>query len=486
MYHRWGFLLYSDYATIKYNDTGDTQWVAIYDGPAHDSDQAWGIVLDEIGNVYVTGGSTGEFFSDVVTIKYNSDGVQQWIAIYNGPGNKADYAKAIVMDQLGNVYVTGSSKGDENQDDFVTIKYNNDGVEQWVARYSGPVSENLSEDIAIDTAGNVYVTGSSRGVDADRDYATVMYSPDGIEQWVARYDGPANAADYPTGIVLDNLGNTYVTGYSYALGTGRDCTTIKYNSVGEQEWIQRYNSPWNDDDYSYAISIDLNSNVYITGCTKTNICNRDYLTIKYDSAGNEQWVQTYDGFSTDSWDNSEDIVVDSLGNSYVTGFSNDFYVCNFVTIKYNATGVEEWVTRFETSEAIGSRGRAVTLDDVGNVYVTGDSYTIGTDYNFATIKYTPDVDIDSSQFDELNAESVLQIIPNPSYGAFIVKYSIPDYSEVHLGIYDLSGRHISTLADCQKDSGEHSTLFTGIPTGVYLSRLQVGSESLTKKFVVLQ
>jgi len=478
---------YSDYVTIKYDDTGDTQWIALYDGPGHQSDHALGIALDETGNIYVTGASTGDIYDDIATIKYNSNGIEQWIVRYDGPGNSADYAKAIVVDELGNVYVTGSSIGDEGKYDFVTIKYSNDGVEQWIVRYCGPTSANHSEDIVLDTLGNVYVTGSSWGEGTSRDYATVMYSPEGIEQWVARYDGPANGADYPVGIVLDNLGNTYVTGYSNGVGTGRDCATIKYDSFGEQVWVQRYNNPWDDDDHSYAIAIDINSNIYITGCSKINGVNRDYLTIKYDSEGEEQWAQTYGVPAIDGWDCSEDIAVDSLGNVYVTGFSwNADYISDIVTIKYNSDGIEEWVTRFDTPEGSWSGGEAIAINAAGNIYVTGYCANISQDYNFATIMYSTDVNIDTTQYEEFNSNAILRVSPNPSEGACMLKYSIPTCSDMRIGIYDLSGRLISTLLDSPQESGEHSLLIEGIPTGVYLCRLQVESGSSTTKFVVIQ
>src|SRR5262249_54802382 len=142
---------------------------------------------------------------------------QAWVARYNGPGNDYDGAVAIVCDSSGNVYVTGESVGVETVADYVTIKYNSSGEEQWVARYDGGLGDTATA-MAIDSSGNVYVTGQSWSANTSNyDYATVKYNADGQEQWVARYDGPANDYDYPTGIAVDNSGNVYVTGESTGL-----------------------------------------------------------------------------------------------------------------------------------------------------------------------------------------------------------------------------------------------------------------------------
>jgi len=140
-----------------------SQWVQRYNGTGNDLDAGYSIAVDGSGNVYVTGSSWGiGTASDYATIKYNSSGVRQWIQRYNGPGNSGDVASSIVVDGLGNVYITGLISVNGSVGDYATIKYNSSGVQQWVQRYNGPGNDHeVATSIAVDGSGNVYVTGQS-------------------------------------------------------------------------------------------------------------------------------------------------------------------------------------------------------------------------------------------------------------------------------------------------------------------------------------
>jgi len=392
-----------DYATIKYNNAGIQQWVTRYNGPGNDTDSSYAIAIDISGNVYVTGYSSGSGTSyDYATIKYNIEGIQQWVERYNGPGNKDDKAVDIVVDSSGNVYVTGESYDSGTDFDYATIMYNNAGIEQWVTRYNGPGNGyDGAHAIAIDTSGNVYVTGESYGSGTHLyyDYATIKYNNAGIQQWVARYDSPGNNYDAAKAIAIDSSGNVFVTGHSVGSGTNEDYATIMYNSSGEEQWVARYNGPGNRNDYATAIALDSLENVYVTGGSNgsgTYPDYYDYATIKYNNAGIEQWVTRYYG-PVNYYNIAYAIALDDSGNVYVTGvsFGGLGTSYDYATIKYNNTGVEQWVARYDGSgnPYDYDYACAIALDISGNVYVTGISRGSETAYDYATIKYSQNVAI---------------------------------------------------------------------------------------------
>src|SRR6185436_10870410 len=109
------------------------------------------------------------------------------------------------------------------------------GVPLWTNRYNGPANyEDRASGMAVDGAGNAFVTGYSARTNAspfNRDYATIKYSSAGVPLWTNRYNGPGNATDQATAVAVDGQGNAFVTGFSTASDT--DYATIKYSSAGE-------------------------------------------------------------------------------------------------------------------------------------------------------------------------------------------------------------------------------------------------------------
>jgi uncharacterized delta-60 repeat protein len=372
-------------------------WVDRYNGSGNNTDIANAIAVDGAGNVYVTGHSIGSGTSyDYVTIKYNSAGVWQWGQLYNGSGNAEDFAYAIAVDAAGNVYVTGTSRGSGTFDDYVTIKYDTNGDFVWGQGYNGPGNSNdVATSIAVDAAGNVYVTGQSFGSTTLFDYATVKYNTAGDEMWVQRYHGPGDGSDKATSIAVDAAGNVYVTGESPGSGSGKDYATIKYNTSGTGLWLQRYNGTGNSDDYAKNIAVDASGNVYVTGDSwGSGGTGSDYVTIKYNTDGYSQWVQRYNGPPGTGLDQAFSLAVDASGNVYVTGNSSGSGTGpDYATIKYSTTGVMLWASRYNGPGNNFDYAYALALDASGNVYVTGrSSGSGGTGSDYSTVKYSTNGD----------------------------------------------------------------------------------------------
>ncbi|TKJ41216.1 hypothetical protein CEE37_06005 [candidate division LCP-89 bacterium B3_LCP] len=381
----------SDYATIKYDSAGVEQWFARYNGPANYlCDIAKSLAVDADGNVYVTGYSEGSGTdADYATIKYAPTGIEQWVARYNGPGNGPDQAYSLAVDLDGNVYVTGASIGSSTGWDYTTIKYDSAGIEQWVATYNGPGNgSDQANSLAVDPSGNVFITGRSDGSGASNDLATIKYGIDGSELWVARYSSPVLGCDVPSSLYIDVDGNVYVTAASGGIETGLDYVTIKYDPRGFELWVVRYNGPENGDDCSTSLDVDSDGSVYVTGFSEGSGTDWDYATIKYDPNGIEQWEARYNGLGN-SLDLAYSLAVDGDGSVYVTGLSegNGTYY-DYATVKYDNNGFELWVARFNGPGNFDDGAQSLAVSAEGNVYVTGYSDGSGTNYDYATIKYT--------------------------------------------------------------------------------------------------
>jgi hypothetical protein len=480
-------------ATIKYNSSGQQQWISLYNDCS-----PYALALDGVGNVYVAGMGWVGMFTEYATIKYNASGVQQWVSFYSGPGSGDDHANALAADGAGNVYVTGYSIGSALYPDYATIKYDSSGEQQWVARYNGAeIGANEALALAVDGAGNVYVTGYSYGVAINADYATIKYNSSGELQWVSRYNGQANAGDIAYALVLDGTGNVYVTGGSIESGTSSDYTTIKYNASGEQQWVSFYNGPGNSGDAACALALDEAGNVYVTGSSDGGATGIDYATIKYDSSGEQQWVARYDGpVSGPDIDYATALALNGAGNVCVTGYGSGVgTVTDYATIKYSASGQQLWVSRYNGPGNGYEEAAALAVDGAGDVMVTGVSLGIGTSYDYATIKYSGGnlanwMPVETTVFGQpLPQEFALhQNYPNPFNASTAISYELRAASFVSLKVYDTAGRLVTELVNGWREAGAHEVIFDGsnLASGVYLYRLTAGDFAAVQKLILLK
>jgi hypothetical protein len=153
-------------------------WTNRYAGLVTGTDVANAIAVDTNGNAFVTGYSGNGFSTDFATIKYSSAGVPLWTNRYNGPANNSDLAKAVAVNTSGNVFVTGYSMTSSNTYHYSTIAYSGAGVALWTNRNHGAGSNPQYADAALaaDRNGNVFMTGYAFSSDSDYDYIVLKYS----------------------------------------------------------------------------------------------------------------------------------------------------------------------------------------------------------------------------------------------------------------------------------------------------------------------
>ncbi|MEO6694200.1 MAG: SBBP repeat-containing protein, partial [Ignavibacteria bacterium] len=480
-----------DFATIKYNSNGQQLWAERYNNPAFNgNDAAAAIEIDNVGNVYVTGRSQGnETFEDYLTVKYSSEGDQLWVARYNGKGNDDDIAYAIVLDGLGNVYVTGSSVGKSTSEDYVTIKYSPAGDEQWASSYDSDFGDvDIATSISLDNSGNIIVTGFSIGDGTSEDYATVKYNSLGEELWVTRYNGSSSSYDIASALAVDAAGNVYVTGFSYDSLSSEDYATIKYNSSGEEQWISKYNGSSNEFDISTAIDVDGAGNVYVTGYSFDSNSSEDYATIKYNSSGFQLWVSKYNGSGND-YDIAMALKTDNNGNVYVTGYSYASVNSeDYATIKYNSSGEEQWSEIFEDKTNGSDIANSIEVDGLGNVYVTGYSYEGSSRDDYVTIKYSQTVGI-SQNSNTIPVNFILnQNYPNPFNPKTIINYELPFSNFVSIKVYDILGNEVIALVNERQNAGIYSVDWNavGYPSGVYFYKLETERFADVKRMLLIK
>ncbi len=453
----------NDIVTIKYSSTGQLVWQASYDGAAHGSDEARAIAVRG-DRVVVTGGSAEvNLFTDMLTAVYRTAGELVWSVLYGSPGGGNDHGLATGFDSAGNVITAGfATYYDSTGWDFVTVKYSPDGAEQWSRRCATEYEDFVSA-VAVDAAGNVYVTGSSGNpYMLTWDYMTVKYSPDGTERWVVRYNGPAGEDDEPHGIAVDAAGNVYVTGGSLDSVSGMDFTTIKYSPDGQVVWIRRYDGPAAGLDEANAIALDGAGNIYVTGYSQGTTTDMDYATVKYDPDGNQLWVRRYDG-PVGGYDEARAIAVDHAGGVYVTGSSTGSGTrADYATVKYSSDGEELWVQRYDGPASRLDEAVAVATDRLGGVYVTGGSSGSGTGTDYATLRY-PATGVAEPAHE---ASCIAGRVPRAT-----VRRQVSDLPEPGSVLLDISGRRVRRF-----EPGGNG--LSGLGQGVYFVWLETGGRFL--------
>ncbi|MDQ3021550.1 MAG: SBBP repeat-containing protein [Bacteroidota bacterium] len=469
------------YATIKYNSTGQELWVrreTVRHGRAEF------IAVDDSGNVYITGyrQRINTFNRDVVTIKYNSQGTLQWLQSYSVPKSIDNYPRDMCIDNLSNIYITGYTV-DSVHREYITVKYDSNGKEIWSHNYGSVFTQSFDQanSIAVSASGNVYVTGIF-----DRAMTTLKYDDAGNLMWTESYPvvGAYTAANK---VAVDENENVYICG---VMGISGELvfTTIKYNSSGSIIWVKEYFDNNSTRTSAKTMVLDSSGNIYVTGNIVFSPGSSQYLTIKYNSNGDQVWVKQFQGQHFDSHVLPSDISIDDENNIYITGDDNSR--AGIYTVKYNSSGQEAWNI---VNDQLGVQGDVKLFVDVNNIYIAGKIYEQGENYNFLTTKYSQKVGINSI----VNATSLSyylgQNYPNPFNPKTVISYSLIGNGYISLKVFDILGNEVAVLVNEKQNAGSYAVDFNGegLPSGIYFYKLnarygQAGDFVETKRMILLK
>jgi len=349
------------------------------------SDGGYSVVVDEAGNAYVTGytgstnfptssGSYDVSFNgpsdgfDAFVVKLNPAGSGLIYSTYLG-GGSTDGGHEIVVDGAGNAYVTGRTESanfpskigsfdtshNGSADAFV-VKLNQNGSGLSYATFLGGSSDDGSNGIAMDGAGNAYVSGSTESYN----FPTTVGAFDTIyngdkDTFVLKLNAAGSAPVYGTflggasldsgyAIAVDNAGNAYTTGgtespdfptttgaFDRSYNNGTDVFIAKLNPAGNSLTYATFMGG-SDFDHGLGIAADAAGNTYVTGSTTSSNFpttagafdtshngHNDAFAGRLSPYGKSLTYATFMGSSSDDWSN--DIVVDDIGNIYMTGYA---------------------------------------------------------------------------------------------------------------------------------------------------------------------
>lgn len=482
----------SGYVTIKYNIIGELVWSEFYFPPGitnNHSSGAYGVEVDEFGNVYVSGemcfGPDAEDY-DILTIKYSSNGGDPiWENVW-GNSNRLEFGRDLTLGSDGFVYVTG----------LVALGINTASVVVKINPIDGSTIWSLLQDefpyydtriIDKDNQSNIYIAGYCKtGVNYLNDYYVAKVDENGNLIWMNIYNGPGNTDDAINSIYINQLNDVFVTGGSFGIDTYFDITTIKYNSSGIEEAVVRFNGEENKNDVGNSIKGDYNGNIYVAGLKGDG----RPVVIKYDAFLNEFWHKPFiaRGFSPYRAD-AFSLAIDISSNVYVMGnFERTFTseMLDILVYKLTPEGEQEWFFTYDYenlndgSISGGITGRKIVLDAQNNIYVIGTSNSILGGEDFATLKishinFSDNLMFYSNTNNEIIRDfSLKQNYPNPFNPSTKIEYYIPEQSFVKITVYDLLGKEVAVLVNEIKQTGSYDVYFNSasLSSGIYFYKME--------------
>ena len=414
--------------TKKYDTNGNLIWERTYSISGYAVAATW-ISIDNSGNIIVTGYphnfSSNPIESGLLTLKYDNNGNLLWDKLIQGTWA---FAVRSIVDQSGNIYVTGRAWQYTATYDFVTVKYAPDGTQLWFDTFDQNSGFHTPNSMDLDHYGNLFITGGGQS----GGLITVMYNNSGVRQWVREKSGTAG-----NNIKSDGNGGIFVTGsfYDYNTGTSNDIMLLKYDLAGNLVWQRFYD--FGNSEYGNLINIDSHSNIFITGFGALQGAFPGWLTVKVDPSGNLLWYKRFKFNS--GWEEYPYFALTGPEDEiYITGNVGVAYggttYHGMETVRYNSDGSNPWVAGVNLYAGIGkglALGSDLSLYGVGMFYYSVIKYSQSLTLNVKTsiegfydpvqnkmIKDTVKVYLKSSSSPYNAVDSALAILDSNGNGNF--------------------------------------------------------------------
>ena len=383
----------NDIITYKVNGaTGAVLWSVTYNGSANDDDAGLAVATDASGNAVITGYSR-DFIGglNMRTIKYQgATGAEIWNSSFNDvlPGS-LDKGMAVAIDSNGHVVVTGRSQSSVGNTDIRTIKYDGaTGLEIWNVKYDGSTTGNVDEGraIATDSNNDVVVMGTSFTAAGVANMRTIKYSgANGAELWNVGYVSSGDGFAEGNSVAIDSAGNVLVTGTCRSADGGTEICTFKFNgSDGSNLWATSFTDVANGAHAGNAVAIAPGGDVVVTGHSRDTGGFIVVRTIKYNGVyGSPLWTVLRTGVPGDA----NTLAIDASGNIVIAGYGGTGFR-SMSAVKYRGSdGAELWSTPYSFSSGVGGdEALAVAIDSAGNVLMAGKSQDTSYRRNIRTIK----------------------------------------------------------------------------------------------------
>lgn len=379
-----------DILVQKKNASGVVLWSQTYSGAGNAHDYGADVQVASSGSVYVC----GTYYKDAtdsnnaIIIKYNASGTQQWAYTYNGAGSRHDVLAAMQLSTAAIVGVGATYKGSMNLYDMLAVRVDTNGNQVWAQTWDYANMNDVAVNL-YNSGTKVYIAGGAQSAISTYKYAVfnVKFS-DGSIQGSTTTGGTAFGFDQLTDIQYDLNGNIYLTGGVINTGTAYDIKTVKLDTALNILWSATYASSGAYNDVGTGLAIDQVGNVIVTGYRTSATTGKDYVTIKYSSGGTQRWVSTFDG-GINADDSATCVVVSPTDTNkiYMSGFSNNGSSKDYMTVKYDGAGNQKWNIGFNHLLNGDDRATAIALDSIGDIVVSGQNKLNDSTYEYTTVKY---------------------------------------------------------------------------------------------------